>query len=370
MKEIPEGTFNTGFYIWFDMDKKLEFYSTPLYSYNSKIQDLGDSRFKSVTLTKIMGKDYFVKKSSKEVEVELGDIFSPYCQQFGDLLLDFLNTDFGEFQSAYNNFLYKYGFELLAENDSSEYTRNYMYLESKYVRIMESIYDNSRTDLMSMQSDLSSLIDFVYNLNGNEEYKDAKPISKFVASLVKRTYDTQWYEKDFDLLFDNYDKKFFHYTSFSLGDLIKKIDNDENFVKRNNVYTSTHLSSILFLTLEKIVTSENLIIKKCQNCGRYFIPIYRQSEVYCDFENIDGTPPCREKGALTTYNKNLKDNPALLKYRRTYQQKFMEVFRSGDDPDLKKAFEKWKKQAQEKIKQYKKGKITAEELYTWMNQKN
>ena len=36
-------------------------------------------------------------------------------------------------------------------------------------------------------------------------------------------------------------------------------------------------------------------IKTCLNCGRYFIPTFRQNEIYCDLKNVDGTPTCRDK---------------------------------------------------------------------------
>ena len=81
--------------------------------------------------------------------------------------------------------------------------------------------------------------------------------------------------------------------------------------------------------------------------------------------NEDGKS-CREKGAKQTYKQNLEKNPALLEYRKAYQKKFMEVARSDNNKQLKKCFDSWKKIAQGKIKDYKQGKITEDELYKWM----
>ena len=44
----------------------------------------------------------------------------------------------------------------------------------------------------------------------------------------------------------------------------------------------------------------------------------------------------------------------------------MEVARSNNNKQLKKSFDSWKKIAQGKIKDYKQGKITEDELYKWM----
>lgn len=88
--------------------------------------------------------------------------------------------------------------------------------------------------------------------------------------------------------------------------------------------------------------------------------------IYCNLKNIDGTPTCRNKGANENYKKNLENTPALLLYRRTYQQKVMNVYRNKNDKQLKKSFDEWKKEAQTKIKLFKKGKLDEDTLYKWM----
>ena len=87
-----------------------------------------------------------------------------------------------------------------------------------------------------------------------------------------------------------------------------------------------------------IIRQENLPIKTCQICGRYFIPTFRQNEIYCDLKNVDGSPTCRDKGASETYKKSLESNPALLLYRRTYQQKFMQVRKNKENKELSKDY--------------------------------
>ena len=44
----------------------------------------------------------------------------------------------------------------------------------------------------------------------------------------------------------------------------------------------------------------------------------------------------------------------------------MEVARSDNNKQLKKNFDSWKKIAQGKIKGFKQGKVTEDELYKWM----
>ena len=53
-------------------------------------------------------------------------------------------------------------------------------------------------------------------------------------------------------------------------------------------------------------------------------------------------------------------------YRRTYQQKFMQVRKNKENKQLAQDFETWKKQAKEKINKMKKGKLTENEVYEWI----
>ena len=87
----------------------------------------------------------------------------------------------------------------------------------------------------------------------------------------------------------------------TLEKLIKEIDNKNQELELHNVYTSNNLTSICFMVLDQIVRHENLQIKTCLNCGRYFIPNYRQNEIYCDLANVDKSHTCREKRKVPVY---------------------------------------------------------------------
>ena len=216
-----------------------------------------------------------------------------------------------------------------------------------------------------MQYNFRKCVDFVYNLNGNEELKNSKPSSKFIASLVTHHNDVYSYSSDIEVILDTYSDKYLKYGNQPLNKLTEELDQDDSFIPMTNVYTSEKLSNIVFVVLEQIVKNSNLPIKKCQYCDRYFIPAVRQDELYCDLPNEDGKS-CREKGAKQTYKQNLEKIPALLEYRKAYQKKFMEVARSGNNKKLKNDFDSWKKIAQGKIKEFKQGKVTEDELYKWM----
>ena len=88
-------------------------------------------------------------------------------------------------------------------------------------------------------------------------------------------------------------------------------------------------------------------------------------EIYCDYPK-EKSKSCRDLGAFQSYTERLKQNKAMGEYRRTYQQKFMQVKKNKENKEISKNFENWKKQAKEKINQMKKGKLTENEVYEWI----
>lgn len=364
MRELPRHLVSEDFYLWFNFKEKEEYYSTPLYLYNvlRKEKENDETRL-YLELEKDISKTKLNKK--KEIIKQPSTIYIHYAESIGMLLIKFLNADFSSFESAYNTFFYAYGFELIKEYTSYIYSKNDEHIsDAEFINMIEDIYNTSVDDLLEWQDNFKKCVDFVYNLNGNEELKEQSIYSKFVAYTIKN--DIYTYSQDVEIILDNYINIHNKYHYENIENLIKGIEDKDPNLELHNVYTSTKLRSILFTVLDQIVRQENLPIKTCQICGRYFIPTFRQNEIYCDLANVDGSATCRDKGASETYKKNLENVPALLLYRRTYQQKVMTVYRNKDNKQLKKDFDKWKKEAQAKIKLFKQGKLEEEILYNWM----
>ena len=99
----------------------------------------------------------------------------------------------------------------------------------------------------------------------------------------------------------------------------------------------------------------------------YFIPSKRLDEIYCDYPKKKGKT-CREKGAISAYNKRLQDKSAYSEYRKLYQQKFAFVNKNKDDKKIKRDFENWKKLAKGKIADLKHGKLSEDEVYKWLEE--
>lgn len=355
MRELPQHRFFEGFYIWFDKDRKEEYYGTSLYLHNVDQKIDYDKRQVKLVLkkTKFDGLKY------------PGLLYFPYTESFGMMLMRFLNADFSSFEKSYKTFFYAYGFELLKEYIPYKELEETYKTEKQMLEVMKKVYEDSKYELYEMQENFRKCVNQVYNLNGEKGFEEASANSKFIANIIKHKSDIYRYSNKIEVILDSYSSKDDDYSSVSYDNIVKKLENRELSIKKHNVYTSERLSNILYVILEQIVQVPNLPIKQCQNCGKYFIPSSRQDEVYCEFPDEKGKT-CKEKGAIQTYKKNLESIPALLEYRRSYQKKIMIVSRNKENKELKKEFDKWKKEAQEKIKLFKQGKLEEETLYNWM----
>lgn len=132
-------------------------------------------------------------------------------------------------------------------------------------------------------------------------------------------------------------EEFIELEGYTEEELLERAKKDDKVIEISDIYKSDDIVALCFLTLVEIIKN-NLIIKKCINCGMYFIPNSRIDEVYCEYsKGKDKT--CREKGAVLTYTERLKQNKALAEYRRLYQQKSMAVGRNKDNKQMKKDFE-------------------------------
>ena len=296
-----------------------------------------------------------------------GNIYFPFVERLGLLLLKFLNANLSTYETAYKDFFYAYGFELLKDLD-----KNYKFeLKGKYgddetyLKETKKIYNNLKNQLLYVQENIKDAVNYIYNINENEDLKPFTHSQRYAVYLIKRKGKLYSYIKNDEIIADNYSNKYDDLGHISDYDLLKKLKEEGMLISIVNTHKSNDISSVCYAILEELSKIDNYPIKKCQNCGMYFIPNSRLDEIYCDYPKENGKT-CREQGAILSYNRRLQEKSAYAEYRKTYQQKFAIVNKNKNDKNLKKEFESWKKQAKEKITKLKHGELTEDEVYDWI----
>ena len=296
-----------------------------------------------------------------------GNIYFPFVERLGLLLLKFLNANLSTYETAYKDFFYAYGFELLKDLD-----KNYKFeLKGKYgddetyLKETKKIYNNLKNQLIYVQENIKDAVNYIYNINENEDLRPFTHSQRYAVYLIKRKGKLYSYIKNDEIIADNYSNKYDDLGHISDYDLLKKLKEEGMLISIVNTHKSNDISSVCYAILEELSKIDNYPIKKCQNCGMYFIPNSRLDEIYCDYPKENGKT-CREQGAILSYNRRLQEKSAYAEYRKTYQQKFAMVNKNKNDKNLKKEFDNWKKQAKEKIAKLKHGELSEDEVYEWI----
>ena len=361
---LPEKSFFDSFYIWFNKEKREEYYSTPLYLYSVNRKD----DFANRLLTLEFDKNEVKGRVKEEQGLKYpGNMYFPYVERIGMFLLRFLNANLENYESAYETFFFAYGFEILKDLDEDykfelkgKYENDEVYLKQ-----MEKIYNDLQGKIQEVQEEMKAFVTYVFNLDEQEDLKEYTPSQRFAVYLIKHKGQAYTYNKNDNIIQDNYSNKNLELAHMNDAQLLDSFKNNTMLVSMIDTHQSNDLSAICYAVLEEIVKTTNNPIKKCQNCGMYFIPSSRLDEIYCDYPKPDGKT-CRDKGAFQAYNERLKQNKALAEYRRLYQLKSMAVGRNKDNKQMKKDFEKWKKDAKDRVNKLKHGVLTEDEVYEWL----
>ncbi len=359
---LPDKNFFDSFYIWFNKEKREEYYSTPMYTYKTNATTDYDNRLMHISFNKKAK----IEKAEEGLKYP-GNLYCPYVERFGMFLLRFLNANLDTFETAYETFFYAYGFEILKdidENCTFELKGKYKDNE-EYINEITKIYNNLQYQLQNIQEEMQEFVNYVYNINNKEELKEYTNAQRFAVYLIKNKGQAYTYNKNDNVIKDSYSNKYLEFMGDSEERLLKKLKENSMVVSMIDTHQSNDLSAICYAVLEELVKTPNNPIKKCQNCGMYFIPSSRLDEIYCDYPKEKGKT-CREQGAVQAYNERLKQNKALAEYRRLYQLKSMAVGRNKDNKQMKNDFDKWKKDAKDKVNKLKHGVLTEDEVYKWL----
>jgi hypothetical protein len=110
---------------------------------------------------------------------------------------------------------------------------------------------------------------------------------------------------------------------------------------------------------------EDIRIKRCKNCGRYFI-LEKGNLEYCDRIAAGETKPCSEIGKTRTYEQRITGgNSAMALYRKAYKTHFARI-KSGSM--TREEFDLWKAEATEKRKLAESSKLDFNEYAAWLKE--
>lgn len=123
----------------------------------------------------------------------------------------------------------------------------------------------------------------------------------------------------------------------------------------------------LLANMLDIIINDHILIKKCKNCGRYFISLSRSNIEYCTRPiGPNSRKTCRDVGPAHTSYKKLKSDAIKSEPRRLYNIFYRRKNYHYNDPEVIRQFEEFRAEDQQKKKDWKKGYISSEEYMNWL----
>lgn len=124
----------------------------------------------------------------------------------------------------------------------------------------------------------------------------------------------------------------------------------------------------LFKYLLMYMIENNIHLKKCSNCGKYFYPEKRADSKYCD--NIspqDNALTCKQYGTKKLWYEKSKHNEATKLYRNIYSVKQMRFKRNPSISRYKIELEDFKEQSKQWKADIKRGLKSEADFIKWLN---
>lgn len=286
--------------------------------------------------------------------------------KLGVQLCDFLNTNFSSSENA-EEFIDKYSIITISGLVNADlYT---YYEENEYEETIKTIITKVVPTLEKYKKAFIEDIKYIYNLNNLEELHDLTPAQRLYIlknskkeSNVIKLYDS----KDLKLDFNNFGSNINFAIDYeeNAQEIAKYVEDDK--LTPYSFRCSNIIQSFIVEFLE-LANTENIEIKQCKNCGKYFVPDNRSDEIYCS--NIyENGKTCKEVGHFRTQQRLMKEDDDLRIYRNVYQKLLLRTRRNPDNSQYEKEFREFKEKNVELKEKINNGKITQEEYMKWLNE--
>ena len=318
-------------------------------------------------------KFYFDESNKKKITIyhvykKYQDRYSSHIKKsefnIGEQLCDFLNTDF-ENPNNFKTLIKKYGINFFLNLTDIKYS-DFSVPAEEYEKSLDKLINNHKYVFSLFRQDLMLDIEYIFNMNNLEEIKDLTPLQRFQV-MTNSDVSSKSLEK-----IDN-NKVKINLSAFEIlrdySNYPMRQDETQRIVSKANINSSyfiecTDIIQALLIELLEIAKL-NIEIKKCRNCGKFFVPDNRSDEIYCSniFEN---GKTCKEIGHFKVQQKLIQENDDLRIYRNVYQKLLLRTRRNPSNTKYAREFEFFKDDNNKWKENIRKGISTEKEYIEWL----
>lgn len=228
----------------------------------------------------------------------------------------------------------------------------------EFLLFFEKIKEALILDILKKQDETKTRIIMLGEYSNEKIIRNLKPEQRMYLYELKGVYDLNYY---MNLIETN---TIFLDTSFKARYMVEKKLNKEDSqlnvielaekiqqenIEVQEVYELDSAEEQIRFELFKVIQN-NIIIKKCTNCGQLFIPD-KTDQLYCTNLYNDTEKTCKELGALIKRNEKVKDSKILKEYNREYKRMYGIHYNHNKEFKEKK-FKEWSKEARKLVDKY------------------
>lgn len=235
---------------------------------------------------------------------------------------------------------------------SSLYNHPYIHFSDAIGYKVDTPFDD--IDFLGLQNDLKRLIDFCFLDSKNPKLNDLSPRERYFLftstnpSFYRYELNTHstvllWpidcYEeiRNARILNSNSDT----FSEDITDDVIKKIKGRAECIPINKCLTTR---DFCFLELY-LLLSNRIIVKRCANCGKLFIPSGKYSTDCCDRIPEGEKYSCKKIMAQKRRKQKVNSDPITKEYEKAYKRMYARI---GSGTLKKSDFLKWSEEAKQK----------------------
>lgn len=297
-------------------------------------------------------------------------------QQFDLSLFDFISYDFNNLNDYYLFFInyMDYFIDKFDKDDLNKIHFNKLYKIKDIIELARKYYPQERDNIVRYQKLFKDCINFCYQIDGNinlnnltlqqrfflfnQLYKNPfKDISnKFeMINLLDYTYDSIPYNSE------NVEPK----DILILSSIIHTMDPEGKGLSCTFRFKTNNIFTAFYITLFNTVGMDELYVKICGNCNKYFITP-KLNIVYCDREWANNLT-CKDVGSKLSQKRKEEKNTVYGRYRTIFSRKRMLMKRNPDITKYEDDYEKYKKESNKFKKEITEGKKTYNDFNKWLD---
>lgn len=134
------------------------------------------------------------------------------------------------------------------------------------------------------------------------------------------------------------------------------------------VYQCNSIEDVCIASLHFLIINQ-YNIRKCKNCGRYFVAYLRSDAEYCTrVSPYNKKKTCREDGPKRTFEASINADIVKKTLKQIESARRMRKHRNPDNWDIQTEFDEWHTAMVRWRKNYQSGGISAEQFLAWLEE--